>query len=114
MRLQADQPEVIVPLALPHQLGLTGEVVFVRLDRPREAGTVGALEPVGILTDYEVALHKAQDTLRFDAEGPYAEVRTAVHERLPHVQPVGCRNVDLVAQFACRCVGFGLMRHWLA
>src|SRR5215204_1576822 len=100
MRLQADEPKAAVASALPRQFGLARKVVLVRLDHPAEAHIVGSCEPVGVLANDEVALLQAQDALRLDAEGPYAQVRAALHERLPHVQAVGCGHVDLVAEFA--------------
>src|SRR5829696_3303341 len=100
MWLQADEQKPAASLALPRQLGLAGEVVLVQLDHPTEAHVVGSREPVGVLAHDEVALLQAQDALRLDAEGQYSQVRTALHERLPHVQPVGCGHVDLVAELS--------------
>src|SRR5215210_2653887 len=98
VRLQSDEPQAAVAPALPRQLGLTGEVAFVQLDHTAKTHVVGSCEPVGVLAHNEVAFLQAQDALRLDAEGPYSQVRAALHEHLPHVQPVGCRNVDLVAE----------------
>src|SRR5215217_3172360 len=100
VRLQADEPKAAVVLALPRQLGLAREVAFVQPDHPTEAHIVGSCEPVGVLAYDEVALLQAQDALRFYPEGSYAEVRAALHERLPYVQSVGGGHVDLVAELA--------------
>src|SRR5215211_2258198 len=102
VRLQSDEPEADVAPALPRQLGLAGEVDFVQFDHTAETHIVGSSEPVGVLAHDEVALLQAQDALRLDAEGQYSQVRTALHERLPHVQPVGCGHVDLVAELSCK------------
>src|SRR5215211_5753041 len=101
VRLQADEPpRAALDLALPHQLGLAREVVLVQPDHASEAYIVGSREPVGVLTYDQVSLLQAQDALRLYAEWPYTEVRAALHERLPDVQPVGGRHVDLVAELA--------------
>src|SRR5215211_2255706 len=100
VRLQADEPKAAASLALPYQLGLAGEIVLVQPDHPAKAHIVGSREPVGILAHDEVALLHAQDALRLYAAGTYAQIRAALHERLPHMQPEGCGNVDLVAQLA--------------
>src|ERR671912_672698 len=100
VRLQADEPKAAVALALPRQLGLAREVALVQPDHTAEAYIVGSREPVGVLAHDEVSLLQAQDALRLYAEGPNAEVGAALHERLPDVQPVGGRHVDLVAELA--------------
>src|SRR5215210_731905 len=100
VRLQSDEPKADVALALPLQLGLAGEVVFVQLDHKAETHIVGSCEPVGVLAHDEVALLQAQDALCLDAEGQDSQVRAALYERLPHVQPGGCGHVDLVAELA--------------
>src|SRR5215207_2148533 len=100
VRLQADEPRAAFDLALPHQFGLACEVVFVQPDHPAEAYIVGSREPVGVLAHDEVSLLQAQDALRFYTERSYAEIRAALHERLPDVQPVSGRHVDLVAELA--------------
>src|SRR5215218_11262779 len=101
VRLQADEPpRAALDLALPHQLGLAREVILVQPDHASEAYIVGSREPVGVLTYDQVSLLEAQDALRLYAEWPYTEVRAALHERLPDVQPVGGRHVDLVAELA--------------
>src|SRR5215218_2550854 len=100
VRLQADEPRAAPDLTLPHQLGLAREVVLVQPDHPPEAHIVGSREPVGVLAHDEVSLLEAQDALRLYAERSYTEVRAALHERLPDVQPVGGRHVDLVAELA--------------
>src|SRR5215211_6422816 len=98
VRLQADELKAAVALALPRQLGLACEVVLVQLDHPAEAHIVGSCEPVGVLAYDKVSFLQAQDTLGLYAEGPYAQVRAALHERLPHVRPVSGGHVDLVAE----------------
>src|SRR5215208_4522053 len=47
-----------------------------------------------------MSLLQAQDALSLYSERPYAEVRAALHQRLPDMQPVGGRHVDLVAELA--------------
>src|SRR3712207_1580186 len=47
VRLQSDEPKADVAPALPRQLGLAGEVVFVRPDHTAETHIVGSSEPVG-------------------------------------------------------------------
>src|ERR671912_93282 len=100
VRLQADEPRAAFDPAPPHQLGLAREVWLVQFDHASEAYIVGSREPVGVLAHDEVPLLQAQDALRLYAEGLYAEIRAALHERLPDVQPVGGGHVDLVAELA--------------
>src|SRR5689334_11198890 len=87
-------------LVLPGELGLAEEVVLVELDGPVQAGAEAAGQPVGVLPDDEVTLLQPQDALRLHPERRDPQVAAAVHQRLPDVQPVGGRDVQLVAELA--------------
>src|SRR5580704_15762838 len=102
LRLQPDQPGAgqAILLVLPGQLGLAQEVVLVELDRPVKPRAEAAGQAVGVLADDKVALLKAQDALGLHPERRDPEVGAAVHQRLPDVQPVPGRDVQLVRQLA--------------
>ena len=85
---------------LPGQLGLTEEVVLVELDRPVQRRAEAAGQAVGVLAHDEVALLQAQDALGLHPERRDPQVGAAVHQRLPDVQPVPGRHVQLVRQLA--------------
>src|SRR4028119_1684985 len=85
--LQADEPLVVVALALPHQLWLAGEVLFVQLDGPGEARAVGPREPVGVLAYDEVAFLQAQDARRLGGKGVVSAVAAPRAARGPRGAP---------------------------
>src|SRR5215469_13241292 len=97
-RLQPDQPGPAG--ALPGELGLADEVVLVQLDRPVQPGAEAPGQAVGVLADDEVALLQPQDPLGLDAERGRAQVPAVLQQRLPDVQPVAGRDVQLVAHLA--------------
>src|SRR5712675_1644432 len=102
LRLQPDQPGArqAILVVLPGQLGLTEEVVLVELDRPVQSRAEAAGQAVGVLTHDEVALLQPQDALGLHPERRDPQVGAAVHQRLPDVQPVAGRDVQLVAELA--------------
>src|SRR5690242_17264489 len=105
LRLQADKTRPAAAfsaacLVLPGELGLAEEVFLVELDGPVQAGAEAAGQPVGILPDDEVALLQPQDALRLHPERRDPQVAAAVQQRLPDVQPVSGRDVQLVAELA--------------
>src|SRR5215470_292883 len=93
--LQPDQLHARGRVVLPGQLGLAEEVVLVQLDRPVEPRAEAAGQAVGVLPHDQVALLQPQDALGLHPERPDPEVGAAVHQRLPDVQPVARRDVQL-------------------
>src|SRR5689334_4761461 len=98
--LQPDQLHVRGRIVLPGQLRLAEEVVLVELDRPVKPRAEAAGQAVGVLPHNEVAFLQPQDALGLYPERRDPEVGAAVHQRLPDVQPVARRDVQLVRQLA--------------
>ena len=88
------------PFLGPDQLREADGVFLVELDEPVETGRVALHQPVGVLPDDEVALLQAHDALGLDSECPDPEVGPRLEQRLPDVEAIRRRNVDLVGEFA--------------
>src|ERR1700680_2882986 len=80
------------------QAALSYEEGFLHRHRPHGVRLVRVGQPVGILTDDEMALFQAQHALRFHAERAYGPRPAGRPKRLPDLGSAAGRNVDFISQ----------------
>src|ERR1700724_943219 len=80
------------------QAALSYEEGFLHRHRPHGVRLVRVRQPVGILTDDEMALFQAQHALRFHTERAYGPRPAGRQPRLPDLGSPAGRNADFISQ----------------
>ena len=80
--------------------GLPTKSSLSSLTSQSRPAAIGLRDRVGVLTDDEVTLLEPHDPLSLEPEGSDPKVAPLLHERLPHLEAVAGRHMDLVAQLA--------------